>query len=88
MNRTGKRRVGQIVIYSAALIPISLIPSLVGFSGALYLCGALILGLAYLHFSVSVAKVKSTLQARRLLQASVVYLPLVYVLLLVDKIAL
>ncbi len=84
----GKTTGRQIVIYSAALIPISLIPSLVGFSGALYLCGALILGLAYLHFSVSVAKVKSTLQARRLLQASVVYLPLVYVLLLVDKIAL
>lgn len=84
----GKTTGRQIVIYSAALIPISLIPSLVGFSGALYLCGALILGLAYLHFSVSVAKVKSTLQARRLLQASVVYLPLLYVLLLVDKIAL
>ena len=84
----GKTTGRQIVICSAALIPISLIPSLVGFSGALYLCGALILGLAYLHFSVSVAKVKSTLQARRLLQASVVYLPLVYVLLLVDKIAL
>ena len=84
----GKTTGRQIVIYSAALIPISLIPSLVGFSGALYLCGALILGLAYLHFGVRVARVKSTLQARRLLQASVVYLPLVYVLLLIDKMAL
>ena len=80
----GKTTGRQIILYSAALIPISLVPSLVGFTGALYLCGALILGLAYLHFGVRVAVVKSTMQARRLLQASVLYLPLLYVLLLVD----
>ncbi|MCH8266984.1 MAG: protoheme IX farnesyltransferase [Acidobacteria bacterium] len=80
----GKTTGRQIILYSAALIPISLLPSLVGFTGALYLCGALILGLAYLHFGVRVAVVKSTMQARRLLQASVLYLPLLYVLLLVD----
>lgn len=80
----GKTTGRQIILYSAALIPISLLPTLVGFTGALYLCGALVLGLAYLHFGVRVAVVKSTMQARRLLQASVIYLPLVYVLLLVD----
>lgn len=80
----GKATGRQIILYSAALIPISLLPTLVGFTGALYLCGALVLGLAYLHFGVRVAVVKSTMQARRLLQASVIYLPLVYVLLLVD----
>ena len=75
----------QIVIFSAALLPISLLPSLIGVTGPLYFVGTLILGVAFLHFSRQAAIVKTTLQARRLLQASVVYLPLLYGLMLIDK---
>ena len=78
----------QIVIFSAALLPISLLPSLLGVTGRLYLFGALILGLAFLYFGARAAMAKSTIEARRLLQASVVYLPLVYGLMLIDKVVL
>jgi len=75
----------QIVLFSAVLIPISLLPSLLGMTGWVYLAGTLLLGVAYLHYSALAARAKTTLQARRLLRASVVYLPLVYILMLIDK---
>ena len=77
----------QIVCYAAALIPVSLAPVLLGMAGTAYLAGAVLCGLGYLYFGVLTARVKTTLQARRLLQASVVYLPLIYSLLVLDKIS-
>ena len=53
----------------------------------LYFCGAFALGVGFLHYGVRCAVAKSKVQARRLLQASVLYLPLVYALMMIDKIA-
>ncbi|MBI2816669.1 MAG: protoheme IX farnesyltransferase [Acidobacteria bacterium] len=75
----------QILIYSAVLIPISLLPSLLGITGWLYLVGALVAGVAFLRYGARAAVAKTTIEARRLLQASVIYLPLVYSLMLIDK---
>ncbi|MBI2819301.1 MAG: protoheme IX farnesyltransferase [Acidobacteria bacterium] len=75
----------QIVMYATALLPVSLIPTWLGITGAIYLCGAFLLGMAYLYFAVRTAMAKNKLEARRLLQASVIYLPLVYGLMLIDK---
>ena len=77
----------QIVCYAAALITVSLAPVLLGMAGTAYLVGAVLCGLGYLYFGVLTARVKTTLQARRLLQASVIYLPLIYSLLVLDKIS-
>ena len=77
----------QIVCYAAVLIPVSLSPVLLGMAGTAYLVGAVLCGLGYLYFGVLTARVKTTLQARRLLQASVIYLPLIYSLLVLDKIS-
>ena len=77
----------QIVCYAAALVPVSLVPVLLGMAGTAYLAGAVLCGLGYLYFGVLTARVKTTLQARRLLQASVIYLPLIYSLLVLDKIS-
>ena len=82
---SGKATGRQIVAYSAVLIPISLLPSLLGVTGVLYLAGALVLGVAFLHYGARAAAAKTTLQARRLLQASVFYLPLIYGLMVIDK---
>ena len=76
----------QIVFYTALLLPVSLVPVVVGMAGMIYLIGALVCGLGYLLFGVLAAHKKTTYQARRLLQASVVYLPLIYVLLIFDKV--
>jgi len=77
----------QIVIYAAALLPVSLIPTWLGVTGSIYLGGAFVLGIAFLYFAVRTALNKTKLDARRLLQASVIYLPLVYGLMLIDKTA-
>ena len=75
----------QIVIYCAALLPVSLIPTWLGSTGWIYFGGTLILGIVFLYVAVRTAIGKTKLDARRLLQASVFYLPLVYGLMLIDK---
>lgn len=82
---SGEATARQIVLYSLALIPASLIPSALGMSGKIYLFGALLLGLMYLYSGVRVALDRTTPRARRVLLASVVYLPLIYGLMLLDR---
>jgi heme o synthase len=83
----GESTARQIVLYCAALLPVSLIPTWLGVTGPIYFIGTLLLGIAYLTFAMRTALVKTKLQARQLLQASVIYLPLVYGLMLIDKTA-
>jgi protoheme IX farnesyltransferase len=75
----------QIVCYAALLVPVSVTPAILGMAGTPYFVGALLLSLAYLYFGVLVARRKTAWQARRLLQASVFYLPLLYALLVVNR---
>ncbi|HKZ80084.1 MAG TPA: heme o synthase [Pyrinomonadaceae bacterium] len=75
----------QIVVYSLMLLPVSLLPTAVGISGWIYLWGAVLLGLLFLYSSVRAALSKSRLEARRLLLASVLYLPLLFILMVLDK---
>ncbi len=75
----------QIVLYGIALIPVSLAPSLLGMTGRLYLAGALLLGLWFLYSGVRVAVDRTTLRARAVLIVSVLYLPLIYGLMLIDR---
>ncbi|MBI3940250.1 MAG: protoheme IX farnesyltransferase [Acidobacteria bacterium] len=75
----------QILVYTTALIPISLLPSLLGMAGQAYLFGAIALGLLFLYFGFKVAESRSTEDARRLLKASVLYLPLLLALMVIDR---
>ncbi|MDR3699754.1 MAG: heme o synthase [Candidatus Sulfopaludibacter sp.] len=75
----------QIVLYGIALIPVSLIPAALGMSGRLYLVGALLLGLWFLYSGVRVAAERSLARARNVLITSVLYLPLIYGLMLLDR---
>jgi protoheme IX farnesyltransferase len=82
---SGESTARQIVLYSLALIPVSLIPSLLGMSGNVYFYGALALGLWYLYSGVRVAFDRTILRARSVLLVSVIYLPLIYGLMLFDR---
>jgi len=82
---SGAATARQIVLYSLALIPVSLIPSLLGMSGNLYFFGALALGLWYLYSGIRVAFDRTILRARAVLVVSVIYLPLIYGLMLLDR---
>jgi protoheme IX farnesyltransferase len=81
----GKSTSRQIVAFAAILIPVSVIPVALGMAGWIYLAGAVLLGLFYLYSGVETARLRTGVQARKLLQASVVYLPLIYVFLVVNK---
>ena len=82
----GRQAARQILVTSLVLLPISLLPNFLGQMGWIYFLGALPLGLALLYYGVLTAKVRSKVLARRLLLASVFYLPLVFGLMIVDKI--
>jgi protoheme IX farnesyltransferase len=81
----GRATVRQILTYLLALIPASLLPVLLGQVGKAYLVGALVLGGAFLHCGVRLATHRSNSLARRLVLASIVYLPLVFALMMVDR---
>jgi protoheme IX farnesyltransferase len=75
----------QIVMYGMALIPVSLTPVFLGMSGKVYAVGALLLGLWFLYSGVRVALERSIIRARGVLVTSVLYLPLLYGLMLLDR---
>ena len=75
----------QVICYAALLAPVSAAPAVLGMAGSYYLAGALALSLGYLYAGLLLARRRTIPQARRLLQASIVYLPLVYILLVLDK---
>jgi protoheme IX farnesyltransferase len=81
----GRSTARQIVLYGIALIPVSLLPTMLGMSGRLYLIGALLLGLWFLYSGVRVAVERSLSRARNVLITSVLYLPLIYGLMLIDR---
>jgi protoheme IX farnesyltransferase len=75
----------QIILYCCALIPISLLPTSLGLTGTVYMFGALVAGLVYLGYGLAVAFFRSPKAARRLLKASILYLPAVFFLMVIDK---
>ncbi len=75
----------QIVVYASTLIPVSLFPTLLGMTGKIYLMGALLLGCLFLYSGVRVAMDRTIRRARQVLLVSVIYLPLIYGLMLLDR---
>jgi protoheme IX farnesyltransferase len=82
---TGRLTGQQIVLFSIMLLPISLAPYFFQISGLIFLAGAVLLGLWFIWASVQAARTKSDEMARKLLLVSVMYLPLFFLLMVVDK---
>jgi protoheme IX farnesyltransferase len=81
----GRVTAQQIVVYTLLLLPVSLLPTVLGTSGRIYFLGAIVLGLLFLYSSVRAAISKSRQEAKRLLLASVIYLPLLFILMVVNR---
>lgn len=81
----GESTARRILVFLLLLIPVSLIPTFLGMTGALYLAGAVALGIYFLHAGVQVMRDRSLLRARAVLLASVLYLPALYGLMLLDR---
>ncbi|MBX7257757.1 MAG: heme o synthase [Candidatus Hydrogenedentes bacterium] len=80
----GKRTFRQVLFFSGLLIPVSLLPYVIGLSGFLYFLGALLLGLMMLASCFPFVRTGSTVDARRVLKVSVLYLPLLLALIVLD----
>jgi protoheme IX farnesyltransferase len=76
----------RMLWFSLALLPISVLPKFFAMAGNFYLAGALILGLIYAYASLRSVFDHSVLRARQVLLASVLYLPFLYGLLVLDRI--
>jgi protoheme IX farnesyltransferase len=75
----------RIVACSVLLIPISLLPRMLGMSGSIYAIAAVAAGLALLYFGVRFRQERSSGRARHVLLASVVYLPAVLAVMVLDR---
>lgn len=75
----------QLFLYASALLPVALLPSMVGMTGRLYFYGVFLLGMGYLFLSMELKNKKTNLQAKNLLLGSVIYLPLLFLLMAIDK---
>ena len=84
LETDGKRTCRHILGFSVVLLGVSALPATMGLSGQVYLVGALCLGLGLLAAGISLAVERSNLAARRLLRVSVIYLPLLFILAIVD----
>src|ERR1700726_268632 len=89
VEEDGRSTARRIVGYSLLLIPLSLLPSFFGMAGKIYLAGAALLGIALFYFGARLALLqlpirspRSKMLARHVLQATVIYLPLLFALMM------
>jgi len=75
----------QILIYTLALIPVSTLPFILNVAGRIYVAGALMLGAIFLFYAVRTATSRTARRARALLLASVLYLPLLFGLMVLNR---
>jgi protoheme IX farnesyltransferase len=80
-RRTGRRA----VTYAAALLPASVVPSLIGLSGSAYFTIALALGVALVWLAVQFAHTRGNGSAKALFLGSIAYLPLIWIAMMWDK---
>ena len=76
----------QALIYAAALLPLSLAPTAASMAGVVYLAGAAVLGLAFVALAARFAWLRSAESARRLFFGSIIYLPLLWMLMVFNRV--
>lgn len=93
IEEDGRSTARRILAYAVILIPISVLPSLMGMAGKIYFAGAVVLGFALLYFCIRLAfldmpltSAPSKARARYVLQATVIYLPLLFALMMGNSI--
>ena len=82
----GRSTARQAVVYTAALLPMALAPTLVGMSGVAYFAGALTATLLFLGVAVRFAMTRAVPDARRLFFTSILYLPVLWALMILDRV--
>ena len=86
METDGRRTNRQIIWHSLLLIPVSIMPFYMDLLGPVYLGGAIILSILYLLSGIPLIKNYTIKNARLLLRASVIYLPVLFIIIILDSI--
>jgi protoheme IX farnesyltransferase len=81
----GRRTGGQALLYAAALWPVSVLPAVIGLADMPYIILATLLGAGLIALSAMFAHARTTITARRLFLYSIIYLPLLWIALVVDR---
>ena len=81
----GRRAGKQAVLYAAALVPVSLLPTLAGISGVVYFASALVLSVVLLTLAIRFASTRTDAAARALFFGSITYLPLIWIVMIANK---
>ncbi|MCL4126754.1 UNVERIFIED_CONTAM: hypothetical protein GTU68_029691, partial [Idotea baltica] len=84
IDEDGTRTFKQIIYYSVLLIPVSLLPTFLGLTSFVYAIGALIIGVLLLITGFEVSRLRTTKAAGKLLRGTVIYLPILFVLIILD----
>jgi len=82
----GRSTARQAVFYCAALLPVSLAPTLLGMTSAIYFVAALGLGLLFLALTLKFARTRAAADARRLFFGSIIYLPILWILMIAGRV--
>jgi heme o synthase len=82
----GRKTAAQAVSHAIGLIPVSLFPSLLGVTGIVYFWAAMLLSAAFLFFAIQFSRRVTAERARHLFLASIVYLPVLLAILVLDKV--
>jgi len=85
VDRDGGSTGTHVVTNCLALVPVALLPTLMGLTGPAYFLIALLLGVGFLWTAIGLARARSAAAARRVLVASLVYLPVLLTVMALDK---
>jgi protoheme IX farnesyltransferase len=86
VDPSGRRTARQVLLWTAVLLPVSLLPALVGTAGVAYAAGTFVLTLLFLRSSLLFARHTTDGRARSLFLTSIGWLPAVLVLLVIDRV--
>ncbi len=81
----GRSTARQSLFYCSALLPVSLVPTLVGMTGTTYFVAALVLGVLFLGLTLRFARTRTIPDARRLFFGSIIYLPILWILMIAGR---
>jgi len=82
----GTRTFRQIILYAVALVGVSLLPAMMGLAGILYFFGALVTSTALVQVCLWAASNRTNARAKWLMHATVLHIPVLLGLMVVDKI--
>lgn len=85
IDKQGKVTILQVLAFTVLLLVTSVVPFFVGMVGSLYLTVSMLLGAYFLYSAIQMARKRTIASARQVLIASVVYLPIVFALIVLDS---